>query len=533
MIRKFLILTILAGSIMASCTKNFDTINVNPTAPSAVPLDYLFGEATLYFAGSAGDPGYTQWRANLIYSMPMIQQMASLGTFYSGDKYLFDLVNGASGAWYGYTDGSGNYANAVKTLVQIIANAKEDSVKNVNILNMARIVKVMVMASLTDIYGDVPYSEAGQGYLTTNFTPAFDPQSTIYLDMLNELSEAGAALDASAYIPSASDFSYSGDISKWKHLANSLMLRLAMRLTNVDAADAQKYAAQAISGGVFSDNTESYAINYVGGPNNNVNPIAYNLGASDVPKRSVILTTYNLQWSKTFIDALKTRNDPRLHEISTRYQPSDYSGTVMPLGDTVGADQIGLPNGLDVVPASGPTDVKEYSVPNILTYKSTSPLILVTYAEIEFLKAEAIERGWATGDAATEFAKGQEAAIQQMAAYDPSFVSSPTAISTYQANNQYPTTSMDAKMNAIFTEVWILTATTYNGIEGWSDWRRTGFPVLIPVNYVGNATSGTIPRRLVFPGEEATLDAKGYNQAISHMGADNFTTRVWWDGGTK
>ena len=86
MLHKKIIIAVLLAGTLGSCTKNFSTINQNPTAPAAVPLDYLFGQVQLQFAGSAGDPGYTEWRANLIYCMPMVQQMAALGSFYSGDK---------------------------------------------------------------------------------------------------------------------------------------------------------------------------------------------------------------------------------------------------------------------------------------------------------------------------------------------------------------------------------------------------------------------------------------------------------------
>ncbi len=530
MIRKSVLIAGLLLSLTMSCTKDFSTINVNPTAPSSVPLDYLFGQATLQYAGSAGDPGYTQWRANLIYSMPMIQQMSSLGQFYSGDKYLYQATNQASGAYFGTSDGEGNYPNSVKNLTQLIALAREDSVTNVNILSMARIVKVLLMSTMTDLYGDIPYFQAGQGYLTSNYTPAFDPQSAIYPDMLNELAVAGAALNPSAYIPSASDFAYAGNLTYWKHLANSLMLRLAMRLTNADPTDAQAWAAKAISGGVFASNAETYSVQYSGGPTYSVNPISYNLGPSDVSSfRQIISSTDNLQWSNTFVTTLQGRNDPRLHQISTVYPVASQVGFT--LGDTIGAHQLGLPNGLDVVP--GAITINNYSVPNTLTYSSTSPLMIVTYAEVEFLKAEAEERGWSPGTAATEYANGQAAALEQMASYNASFMPSPATIAAYQAHNPYPSTTLADKMNQIYTEMWILTACTYNGMEGWADWRRTGYPALTPVNYAGNATGGTIPRRLIYPLEEITLNAAAYKAAVAHMGGDLFTTKMWWDGGTK
>ncbi len=457
----------------------------------------------------------------------MIQQMSSLGQFYSGDKYLYQATNQASGAYFGTSDGEGNYPNAVKNLVQLISLARQDSVTNVNVLSMARIVKAMLMSTMTDLYGDIPYFQAGQGYLTSNYTPVYDAQSVIYPDLLNELAQAGAALDATAYIPSASDFAYGGNITSWKHLANSLMLRLAMRLTNVDPTDAQKWAAQAISGGVFASNAETYALQFGGGPTYNVNPVSFDLGA---PSRYIILSSDNLQWSNTFINTLKARQDPRLSQIATTYPAPMVVG--VGLGDTASADQIGLPNGLDVVPPSGPP-IANYSVMNLLTYTSTVPLMIITYAEVEFLKAEAEERGWATGTPAVEYANGQAAALQQMASYSSSFMPSAGAVTAYQAANPYPATTLGDKMNQIHTEMWILTACTYNGMEGWADWRRTGYPVLTPVNYTGNATGGSIPRRLIYPLEQITLDAANYTAASTHMGGDLFTTKVWWDGGTK
>src|ERR1700749_3916663 len=123
MIRKITITFVLSLSLV-SCAKNFGTLNVNPTAPATVPLDYLFAQVQLQFAGSAGDPGYTQWRGNFIYSMTMMQQLASWGQFYSGDKYLYSATNDASGAYFGTSNGEGNYPNSIKNLVNLVVLGK-------------------------------------------------------------------------------------------------------------------------------------------------------------------------------------------------------------------------------------------------------------------------------------------------------------------------------------------------------------------------------------------------------------------------
>ncbi len=192
MIRKIVIIIAL-GFTLASCTKDFDTINIDPNNSPAVPLNYLLSQAELYIGGSAGDPGYATWRANLIYALPVTQMFSSLSTFYAGDKYLYQAD--LSEAYF-----VTQYPSSIKGLVDIINQAKDDPA-NVNIYNIARILKVLQMSLITDLYGDVPYSEAGQGFINTNFSPKYDDQQAIYADMLKELSEAGPALSASAITP--------------------------------------------------------------------------------------------------------------------------------------------------------------------------------------------------------------------------------------------------------------------------------------------------------------------------------------------
>ena len=143
------------------------------------------------------------------------------------------------------------------------------------------------------------------------------------------------------------------------------------------------------------------------------------------------------------------------------------------------------------------------------------------------MKAEAIERGWYTGDAATEYKAGQAAAITQLAVnQDAPDLSGQVA--AYQTANPYPGTSLAANMVQIENEMFILNASTLNGFEGWANYRRTGLPVLAPTNYPGNATNGTIMRRLIYPVSEQGQNAN-YAAAVTQQGPDLFTTRMWWD----
>jgi hypothetical protein len=506
MIRKISIIVLMLA-VVGACTKDFKTINIDPNNSPKVPLDYLLAQSQLHIGGSADDPGYSTWRANLIYALPAVQMFSSLSTFYAGDKYLYQAD--LSEAYF-----VTQYPEAVKDLVDIISQAKEDPA-NINILSMARILKVVQMSMITDLYGDVPYSEAGLGFLSTNFSPKYDAQKDIYADMLKELDEAGTALDASAYIPSVSDFIYNGDIAKWKKFANSMMLRLAMRMTNVAPTDAQTWANKALTGGVMTDNGGTFSIKYANdGGTATMNSNSFNMGP---PSRSEVAKG-SIQWSKTLIDLMKNRNDPRISTIAS-----------LKTGDTTTANQKGLPSGLDnglLTALTGETSADAYSIPNPITWELTDPYILLPYAEVEFLKAEAIERGWFTGDAATEYAAGQAAAISQLGVDVGAPVISAGAIAAYQAHNPY--TAGAAGLAEIGNEMFILNASTLNGFEGWAYWRRTGLPVLTPTNYPGNATNGTIMRRLIYPVSEQGVNAN-YAAAVAAQGPDLFTTHMWWD----
>jgi hypothetical protein len=509
MIRKIAILTAFIVT-MGACTKDFETINVNPNRPSTVPLDYLLAQSALMIAGEGGDPGYRSWRTNIIYSAMMIQHMSSIEVgFYRGTVYTFQ--GDLSAAWFERA-----YPNSIKNLVNLIELSKKDP-KNVNITSMARILRVIEMATLTDLYGDVPYFEAGYGALTGIFSPKYDEQKAIYADMLKELEEAGNGLSTTAYIPTQADFVFAGDMNKWKRAANSLMLRLAMRMQKVDAAGAQAWAKKATDRGLMNSNDDTFSLKYVPGTTAgaNSNPNSWNMA----PIGRGIVTADNIQWSKTYIDAMKARKDPRLSVVSA-----------LKSGDTAPDKQIGLPIGTDpTMLAALPGALNNranYSRPAPNMYALGNAYHIMTYAESELLKAEAIERGWATGTAKTAYDNALVAGAQQTNVYGGTVTAAQAA--AYLAANPYPTTTLDAKLEAIHTELWMTTGATLNHIEAWSNWRRTGYPRLTPVNYPGNETNGQIPRRLRYSQGEYGVNPN-IDVANQRQGADLFTTRMWWD----
>ncbi|HTE08397.1 MAG TPA: SusD/RagB family nutrient-binding outer membrane lipoprotein [Flavitalea sp.] len=521
MIRKiFAVLSLFVA--LGSCTKDFENINVDPTKPATVPLDYLLGQTEMMIAGSAGDPGYHTWRANLIYALPISQQFATLGTFYAGDKYLYQAD--LSEALFVTA-----YPNAIKNLVNLIEVGK-DKPEEVNTISLARILKAFQFSMITDIYGDVPYFEAGRGFYDRNFQPQYDEQQAIYMDILNELDQAGDAITDAQPFPSAADFVYRGDAAKWKIFANTLMLRLAMRLTKADPGAAQSWVTKAIGKGVMSSNDETFAFIHDGSTVNSANANSYNLGPDGPEAGRKEVIKGSIQWSKTLVDLMKGRNDPRLPIIATLNDPASSVPNLTD-GDHSLANAKGLPNGLDgsrLSALTGENDALKYSRPRGVIFNADDPNMFLTHAEARFLTAEAIARGWVSGDDAAEYKAGQEAAIKQMEGYKPDNPATAQQITDYLAANPYPTGSLDAKMVEIENEMFILTASTLNGYEAWANIRRTGLPALTPTNFPGNQTGGTLPHRLRFPGAEAGVNPN-YATAIGRMGADDFNTRVWWD----
>src|SRR5260221_3935919 len=253
---------ILCTLIVAGCnTKELQNLNVNPNATNKINLNFLFSAAELGSAagGSAGDNRYIDWRTNIGMCAYAIQQLACgscPGGISPGDKYTdnFETSNAPFEFLYG---------DELKNIAEILKQSGDggyDAGNKVNMRNAARILRAFLFQRLTDYYGNVPYFEANQA---TNvggaYFPKYDKQSVIYTDLLKELDEATTALSASNPDDgfTAGDMIYKGDITKWKKWGYSLMLRLAMRVSNVNAGLANTYVAKAVAGGVFASNADN------------------------------------------------------------------------------------------------------------------------------------------------------------------------------------------------------------------------------------------------------------------------------------
>lgn len=240
------------------------------------------------------------------------------------------------------------------------------------------------------------------------------------------------------------------------------------------------------------------------------------------------------------MDWMKANNDPRLMIISGGLGNPEASP------DTWNVDpaaQRGLPNGYTnatIRPTLSPVDLQQFldlqpngdwmfSMLNLKYLDWDDPYLLISYAETEFMKAEAAVNGWITSDANTHFTNGVRAAINSWVNFDESFARTPAAVDAYIAGRGFAAASNTDKLRLIGEEFWA--ATWLNDIESWSNWRRTGYPTLVPTQDPNRFEANEIPRRLRYWESEIADNPLNYEAARSRMGGDRLMTKMWWDGG--
>jgi hypothetical protein len=525
-LNKYILLLLAAITITASCTKDFKEINTNPVAygPTNFDPNYTLTTSQLYYTGSR-DFAYDTWRANLIYCGTMMQGLSTVVSYWAGDKYL--LNEGYTAAYWGNGE-VGAYIEQVRNIVDVVEFTK-DKPKYANVHQIGRIWKALVFARLTDLYGDVPYSEAGQGVFTGNLTPKFDTQQSIYTDLLKEVEEATNALNPTGDKVTG-DIIYKGDIPQWKRFGNTLLLRLAMRLTKIDEPTAKAYAQKVIGKTMIDNGDNAFVMHDVSGSRVTQNRNSQVLLGDGGQEH------YYVKWSKTFIDLLKSNNDPRLGKVAVTKlflteSPKDQNSAF----DPNPLVQKGMPNGKDLSGIAARdvrqdpsfTSFPDYSSPNPAMLKRNGLTFILTYAESELLLAEVAQRWNIGGTAASHYKSGVEAAITYLGQYDPALAITDVVAQNFTTANPYNATN---GLQMINTQYWLHTNTMLDFYETWSNWRRSGFPLLVPVVYPGNATNGTIPRRFPYPVEEGAKNGANYRAASAAVpGGDNLSGRVWWD----
>lgn len=413
------------------------------------------------------------------------------------------------------------YAQAMGAFLEIrkATGADESS----SIYQMAKIILVASMHRFTDMWGPLPYVAVGSGSMST----PYDSQEDVYRQFFAELDKAVEVLGQFVAVnpdsrPMAEyDLVYGGDFSKWIKFANSLRLRLAMRVAYVDPVLAQAEAEKAVAnpGGLIESNEDNAAVESLGA--NSVTNQLYTMWA----------TYGDIRMGATIESYLKGYDDPRLSKMFSKVK--------------IGANEgyFGIRTGIKI---TDKTSRQQFSCPNI---NEDSPIVWLNAAEVAFLKAEGALRGWNMGvDAKDAYERGVRLSFEEWGAGSAdSYLADGTS---RQANYVDPLSASynisalsnitvkwndadnkNAKLERIITQKWI--ALFPNGQEGWSEFRRTGYPKLFPVavNESGGAVSTDVQvRRLPFARSEYTLNKENLDKAIEMLGGqDTGGVRLWWD----
>lgn len=551
-IKTFIILSaaLLAG-ISSSCSDSYmEDLNTDKSKANSIDPNAQLTTAELQ---TYGDLGMVEIYRNYLYAFTQ-QLMGCWNTTNYGGRHTVDN-NEMGRIWTSF------YPKAIKNLTDAIHRSAEDeNRKNINAI--LRIYRVYMMSVITDIYGDAPYSEAGQGYLKEIYNPKYDTQEDIYNDFFTELKDAASALDA-ANDRITGDVIYNGDVAKWIKLANSLRLRYAMRISDVAPEKARKEFEDALAseGGVLTSGSDDALIKYMDisfsfGQDSYTdyrgNALSQLLFGNDPANNPSYLCS-------TFFNQLYNTKDPRTFMIARFYYDGLMSQTSpdnrIDLTDEITGKGIAMnpcqpgafsydpwPQGYDSdmmkeIAKTNPsveTTMARETEPKLANnfLRGDNPGVVMTCAEVNLLLAEASLKKWNTGGTVEGFySKGVRAAMDFLAdnyGYDRI---SDNDFNAYIADNGIGHTEQQAKA-AINTQAWILHFT--NPAECWANVRRSGYPRLkSPAEYgFGQYLTGgkDIPVRLCYPTLESSYNKPGYDEALKRMGGkDSWNTHVWWD----
>jgi len=561
--KKIFVIIALAVAFVSCSDRIYEEINTDPTK-----ADYINPTSQLTYAELQifGDMSYVD--VHRLYSYAFTQHLMGCWntTNYGGLHHADD--NEMSRPW------NNLYPGAIRNLTDAIEQTKSDPMK-ANLNAALRIFRIYVGSLLTDFYGDVPFTEAGLGYVSGNFQPKYDKQEDLYRLFFKELKDAAATFDPKAE-GILSDPMFNGNIEKWKIFANSLRLRYAMRISDVMPDSAQIWFNEALNdpAGVMLSSADDACVQHM--------DVTYSFGqeayrdfrgnamakyffGNDPAKNPTYIC-------KTFWKQMYDNNDPRA-TIICRFYIDDYMSSSSVDGrydvtDAVIATQAAHPAdeiiqtiepgyywydiwptyteipGSEIAakvaevqsahPTYNPGDNPHWVVPKLANnfLKSDNPGVIMTYAEVCFLRAEAAMLGWTSDNAKQYYESGIRASMDFLAERYGCTNVSDADYATYIAQPSIAFGASASQQKAqINTQAWILHF--HNPAEAWANRRRSDYPALNPPTGSKSPLvdgDGTIPVRLCYPVKEETYSKEAYQEAKSRVtGGYNWNARLWWD----
>lgn len=469
----------LCSILLFSCKNDFQEINTNPNAPIDVESSLLLRHILFDYAEQMSYEGFVA--GNL------------LGQYFTAiDFNLFDRHSLTE------TQFGGNPWPILYTQLrnnEIMLDKSRNSLTAAVYEGPALIMKSYLTAALTDMYGDVPYSEALNGKEGV-VSPVYDLQENIYLadnGILDNLDKAIIALENyTGNIALEGDILFQGDLNGWIRFANSLKIKYLMRVSGqVD----KRVILQQIydSGNFIQNNGQNATFDFT-----NTAPNNFRLATARTGDFNLFIM------SETMEEILKDLNDPRM---AVFFRPSSNNDSEFK----------GLLNGPDASQTS--ISVADFSLSGTIFRERTGDLDAnyMTAWETHFFLAEAAERGWINGDAKSLYETGVRLAFEYWQTELPAEYLS-RGVATYAANGANP-------IEQILTQKWL--GNIVNGYEGWIEYRRTGFPQLKTIS--ASLNNDLIPVRLPYPADEAALNSAHYNIAATVTNGNSINSPVWWD----
>ncbi len=473
-IKNTIIILLLTG-MTVSCTQGFEELNENPNlitevSPGTLLNPIIYGIASQNALQSV-DVTFNLMQVSLPF--PSI----------TGGLHRYDVSNNIGNtAW----NNSYKWLNNIKEMRMASAKAGD-----VNYEAVALTLNALVYANLTDLFGPVPMTEAVRGEDGILY-PKYDKQEFIYETLLADLERANSLYDTSKAMIYAEDILFQNKVASWKKFTNSLQMRLLLRISNRSETKAFEKLTYMIEHPeiypVFTTTSEG-AILKVTGVSPNMSPWGrpqdFNL---------------NIKMASFFIDNLNTLEDPRRAVIAT-------GATALVTNAPIGFK--GITSGY-----AGADSQFKYNASTLLNTQAQNPMqiFIMTYAEVEFIKAEMAQRGY-VADAAGHYIKGVKSAIEQVKAVVPA---------TYFDNvlAQY-----DGTLERIMLQKYY--ALYFTDYQQWFEYRRTGLPVLPTTTAMLN--NGIMPSRFTYPDNQQIKNTANYQEAIQMIGGDNINSKVWWD----
>jgi len=488
---RYKILSVFAALIGITACGDLTSINQDPNGPVDVPPPSILPSVIQTLANTVNGVSSLNIRGGGLW----VQYYAEI-QYRDEDKFI--LRSGTSGGW-------GLYNSVLEDVQRMIVKGQASNAANWT--SVGQVLKAYTFSVMTDMMGDLPYSQALRG--DTVLRPVYDSQQSIYDSLLANLAGASSAFNLA---PGAVGFAngdlvYAGDMAKWQRFANSLRLRLAIHLSNADATKAASEAAAAVAapGGLFTSNADNAELMYLA-TSPNQNPI---YGDAHVGNRD----DYGL--SRSFVDTLNSWNDPRL-PVYAQVPPANTAYR-------------GLANGLLDGEKIDTLDALKYISRIGAVWRETpdAPLVLLSYAEVLFLKAEAAERGWIPGGSAAAATYYHDGIVASFAQYG---LLADTAAYLGQAKVGYDGAgaTQAGHLQQIAFQKWL--ALFMQGPESWTEVRRTGVPTIVPGCHAATRSS---PERLPYDDNEAVLNATNLSAAVSAQGfsaGNDITKPLWFTG---